>query len=254
MAAAALLIMADADSTQAGEVKIAVITGSRLLAKAVSRAFAPEGYQPLVFDSCRGFSRPERGEKIIVFLDLACLGADKPAELKAFLGGARAVSVIAVCDPLRTSNAEMAEILTAGADDVIPATMPPALLRAKTCAHLRRLMPALDQESARVRSRNGMVEIDRRTRTVKLLLSGKKEVEAPALTRREFDILWLLLSRQDQALARGEMLTEIWRVKAETVNAETVDRHVEALRRKLGNCGKMIRTLYGVGYVFKNEA
>ena len=45
-------------------------------------------------------------------------------------------------------------------------------------------------------------------------------------------------------------MEEIWKEKSGQFNCETIDKHMETLRRKLGPYGKNIRTVYGTGYIF----
>ena len=48
-------------------------------------------------------------------------------------------------------------------------------------------------------------------------------------------------------------MEEIWREKSGKTNVETIDKHVESLRHKLGACGRNIKTIYGTGYVYRRE-
>ena len=72
------------------------------------------------------------------------------------------------------------------------------------------------------------------------------------LTPKEFEIFSILICHEGDIVPRALILAYIWRKKAEHVYSETVNKHVESLRRKLGVHGKKIKTIYGSGYVFKN--
>ncbi len=67
------------------------------------------------------------------------------------------------------------------------------------------------------------------------------------LTFKEFEILRLFLSRPGMVFTRDMLFSEVWgsNYVGET---RTVDMHVKTLRQKLGECGKMIETVRGVGY------
>jgi DNA-binding response OmpR family regulator len=67
------------------------------------------------------------------------------------------------------------------------------------------------------------------------------------LTWLEFKLLITLAKRPDRVQERGQLLTEIWQVKAENVT-RTVDTHVKRLRDKLGPTGRIIQTVRGIGY------
>ena len=48
-------------------------------------------------------------------------------------------------------------------------------------------------------------------------------------------------------------MEEIWKERSGQVNCETIDKHVETLRHKLGPYGKYVKTVYGSGYMYKAE-
>jgi DNA-binding response OmpR family regulator len=68
------------------------------------------------------------------------------------------------------------------------------------------------------------------------------------LTRREFDVLWYLVSLGGRVAAREQILDGVWGL-ATSVDARTVDAHIRTLRRKLGE--DVIETLIGSGYRFR---
>ena len=71
--------------------------------------------------------------------------------------------------------------------------------------------------------------------------------ERITLTYKEFELLRLFLSHQGMAFTRDQLFNEIWGMDycGET---RTVDMHIRTLRRKLGSCGSMIKTVRNVGY------
>lgn len=119
--------------------KIFLITASEILATSASKAFASAGINFAQLRSCADFFAQGWRETDIIFLDLACVGRNKPSELKTFLGKIREVSVIAMCDAAKTSHDEMVEILSSGVDDAISTSIDMSLLIAKTRAYLRRV-------------------------------------------------------------------------------------------------------------------
>lgn len=73
-----------------------------------------------------------------------------------------------------------------------------------------------------------------------------------ALTEREFQILETLAQRRGEAVSRDDLLTRIWGLAEDVeVSTRTVDQHIAALRRKLGDDAAeptLIETVYGHGY------
>ena len=68
------------------------------------------------------------------------------------------------------------------------------------------------------------------------------------LTKRELELLWHLISIGGRVASREQILDAVWGLAAE-VDPRTVDAHVRALRRKLGQ--DLIETVFGSGYRFR---
>ena len=64
------------------------------------------------------------------------------------------------------------------------------------------------------------------------------------LTKKEFDLLWLLIRNRNRVVTRDAILARLWDYDAE-VETRTVDVHIRALRRKLGD--ERIETVVGLG-------
>jgi len=76
------------------------------------------------------------------------------------------------------------------------------------------------------------------------------EGEAVSMTRLEFDLLTHLVRNANRILTRGSLLEDVW-TGDPTMSTRTVDKHIEMLRRKLGEFGERIATVIRVGYVLK---
>ncbi len=119
-------------------------------------------------------------------------------------------------------------------------------LVARIDAVTRRLQPR--RAPARPVLSFGELEIDGRAREVRL--SGR----LVQLTRKEFDLLYLLASRGGATVDRREILSVVWHDdRAWLTRSRTVDTHVNSIRRKL-DCNDIIRTQRGVGFRFDPEA
>ena len=71
--------------------------------------------------------------------------------------------------------------------------------------------------------------------------------ETVNLTLKEFELLCLLLDNPGVVFTRDQLLTQIWGYSFDG-ESRTVDVHVRHLRQKLGDCGKYIETVRGIGY------
>jgi two-component system phosphate regulon response regulator PhoB len=80
----------------------------------------------------------------------------------------------------------------------------------------------------------------------------KAEVDGAdlALTATEFKLLSELIRSQGRVRTRDQLLNTVWGYEFEGYG-RTVDTHVRRLRQKLGEHARMIETVRGVGYRFK---
>ncbi|WP_239162416.1 response regulator transcription factor [Paractinoplanes rishiriensis] len=147
----------------------------------------------------------------------------------------------AACDkPVIAVTSRGAELdrvlgLQAGADDYLVKPYGFRELLARMEAVLRRTQttaPAVRTVS------HGPLEIDPSVRRV--LLDGRRI----DLTRKEFDLLYLLATNPDTVIPRKRLMLEIW---GDSWSRRTVDTHVGTLRSKLGASSWVI-TVRGVGF------
>lgn len=73
-----------------------------------------------------------------------------------------------------------------------------------------------------------------------------------ALTKKEFDMLFLFLSNPDKIFSRDEILDKIWEKNVYVVD-RTIDVNINRLRKKLGEYEQHIITKQGYGYGFKEK-
>lgn len=73
-----------------------------------------------------------------------------------------------------------------------------------------------------------------------------------ALTKLEFELLALLLSKPEHIFSREEILSTAW-PNDTIVLDRTVDVNITRIRKKIGEYGKHIRTKFGYGYMFSLE-
>lgn len=72
------------------------------------------------------------------------------------------------------------------------------------------------------------------------------------LTKKEFEILSLLLSHPGQVFSREEILSKIWTDEVYVLD-RTIDVNITRLRKKIGAYGKHIVTRLGYGYCFETN-
>ena len=72
--------------------------------------------------------------------------------------------------------------------------------------------------------------------------------EEIALTVREFNLLYKLLSNPKKTFTRSQLMNEFWDIEA-TSGLRSVDVYMRKLREKFGSCDEFeIVTVHGLGY------
>ncbi len=70
------------------------------------------------------------------------------------------------------------------------------------------------------------------------------------LSFKEFELLTYFMENKDIALSRERILNHVWDYDY-FGDARTIDTHVKKLRSKMGDKGKFIKTIWGMGYKFE---
>jgi len=80
-----------------------------------------------------------------------------------------------------------------------------------------------------------------------VILDGRRMT----LTRKEYDLLSLLVQHAGQIVPRDALLQEVWGYSP-AIRTRTLDVHVRRLRKKLGAyADRYIETIFGIGYRFQ---
>lgn len=85
------------------------------------------------------------------------------------------------------------------------------------------------------------------TKRIKATVDGQ---EVP-LTKKEFEILKLLLENKGNVFSREDILARIWKDEVYVLD-RTIDVNITRLRKKIGPYGKNIVTRLGFGYCFES--
>jgi DNA-binding response OmpR family regulator len=197
-----------------------------------------EGFEVSVAsDGQAGLDADDRDQPDLVLLDLMLPRVDG-IEVCRRLHARRDVPVIMLT--ARSHETDMLIGLAVGADDYLtkPFSMRELVARVRTV--LRRAERATVPTTGRLID-HGRLRIDESRRQVAV------DTNDIALTPTEFDLLMCLANRQGAVLTRESLLNDVWGYR-DGSGARTVDSHIRALRRKLGD--GVIRTVHGVGYAF----
>ena len=131
-----------------------------------------------------------------------------------------------------------------GADDYIskPFSLREVIMRVK--AVLRRTASVQVKEEEQLQYKGLIINIPQK----KVTIDG----EEASLTKKEFEILLLLLQNQGRVFSREDILAKVWHEEVYVLD-RTIDVNITRLRKKIGNYGKYIVTRLGYGYCFECE-
>ena len=142
---------------------------------------------------------------------------------------------------LTAKGEEMDELqgFECGADEYIAKPFSPKILTARVDAIIRRAYGVDSNEIIEI----GGITIDKAAHIVKI---DGEEIE---LSYKEFELLTYFVENKGLALSREKILNNVWNYDY-FGDARTIDTHVKKLRKKMGEKGDYIKTIWGMGYKF----
>ncbi len=179
----------------------------------------------------------------LVLMDVMLPGEDGVSLLRTLRDNPETAQIPVIMATAKGMEYDKIQSLDLGADDYLvkPFGMMEMVSRVK--AVLRRCKPATVQRL--LKAGGLLVNLDEHTVTA----DGERVV----LTYKEFELLRLFLSHPGIAFTRDQLFADIW--GADYVGeTRTVDMHIRTLRMKLGEYGKLIETVRGVGYRLEVQA
>lgn len=126
-----------------------------------------------------------------------------------------------------------------GVDEYISKPFSPKILVARVEAVLRRTA-GLDDEVIEI----GGIILDKAAHQIKI------DGVPIDLSFKEFELLTYFVMNKGVALSREKILNNVWNYDY-FGDARTIDTHVKKLRSKMGDKGRYIKTIWGLGYKFE---
>lgn len=131
------------------------------------------------------------------------------------------------------------EAYKAGADDFISPDIHAKLLYKKIIALSRRKKPTSKTLPERVG--NNTIKVNRESYLI------EKDNQKIALQKKQFELLYLLISQPKRVFTRDELYQKVWE-NTESNNPRIIDVHIRKIREKIGE--NIIKTIKGRGYRF----
>jgi DNA-binding response OmpR family regulator len=219
--------------------RILVVEDDETIAHAVAERLRSAGFDvDVAVDGPSGVEAADRLRPDLVVLDLMLPGLDGLEVCRRIQRDTRVPVLMLTA---RDDESDVLVGLAVGADDYLTKPFSPRELVARVRAILRRVEEAATAPPMVLNV--GPMRIDQSRRRV--WLSDDDEAQ---LTATEFDLLVALAIRPEVVRTREQLLAEVWGYR-DGSGLRTVDSHIRALRRKLGN--GWIRTVHGVGYAME---
>jgi DNA-binding response OmpR family regulator len=171
-------------------------------------------------------------------------------------GGVEILRAVRDCRPAqpviiltaRGEENDRVEGLRAGADDYVVKPFSVKELLARVEAVLRR-SPSRPSDVEEAAIPNGTADFARR----EVRFDDGTRCE---LSEREIELLRYLVTHSGRAIARDELLANVWRITPDGLPTRTIDMHVVRLREKLRDDPaepRVLLTVRGKGYMFANR-
>jgi two-component system response regulator CpxR len=220
---------------------VLIVDDDAELCEMLAELFAPKGLRlEPAHDGRRGLARALGGGYDLVLLDAMLPDLDG-FEVLRLLRRRSPVPVIMLT--ARTTPEDRVAGLDAGADDYLPKPFGTAELLARIRAVLRR-------------AGLGPREVEALEEGPIRLVPSAREACASgvpvALTTVEYDVLEYLVRAAGRVVSRDELSTALYRRRPSRFD-RAVDMHISNLRKRLGGHGALIRTVRGVGYLFRSD-
>ncbi|HFD4935033.1 TPA: two-component system response regulator CovR [Streptococcus pyogenes] len=225
--------------------KILIIEDEKNLARFVSLELQHEGYEVIVEVNGReGLETALEKEFDLILLDLMLPEMDG-FEVTRRLQTEKTTYIMIMT--ARDSIMDVVAGLDRGADDYI---VKPFAIE-ELLARIRAIFRRQDIESEKKVPSQGIYRdlvLNPQNRSVN---RGDDEI---SLTKREYDLLNILMTNMNRVMTREELLSNVWKYD-EAVETNVVDVYIRYLRGKIDIPGKesYIQTVRGMGYVIREK-
>ena len=180
-------------------------------------------------------------ELVVLDVGLPGISGVEVAERLRRRGGQMAILMLTARDTIGDRVAG----LDAGADDYLVKPFAFEELAARIRALSRRATAGPRRVEPRLRI--GPIELDE---TLRLVTVDGRSVD---LSPREFSLLECFLRHPGQVMSRDQLLDQAWPFGV-VVTPNAVDAYIHYLRDKLGEAGRLVETVRGVGYRMRAAA
>ena len=179
----------------------------------------------------------------LIVLDIMLPGMDGVDVLKEIRSNPETRKIPVIMATAKGTEMDKIQGLDTGADDYL--VKPFGVM--EMVSRIKALLRRCEQDEVEKELIFGEITLNDQKHTV--TVKGEKVT----LTFKEFEMLKLFMSHPGVVYSRDKLLSEIWGSEY-LGESRTVDMHIKTLRQKLGEAGKLIETVIGVGYRLEGES
>ena len=218
-------------------IKILVIEDHEEMSDLIKFNLDQKGYEVICSaDANDGLIHLENFNPDVILLDLMLPGLKGIDFLAIVRNNKKYQHIPVIIISAKNTENDIIKGLEVGADDYLTKPFSMSILAAKVKAILRRT-PAMENK---VISESG-IEIDTVNYTV------RTEEGDIVLTNKEYELLLIFLKNPKRVFTRNQLLNAVWGYDTD-VYSRTVDTHISSLRKKLGDKGRIIKSVPKIGY------
>ena len=226
------------------DAKILIVEDERDIAELLRYNLQEAGFETdYVRNGADALHRSVEKPPDLIILDLMLPEVDGMIVCRLLKNDPRTKNIPVVMVTAKTEEKDRVAGLELGADDYITKPFSPREVVLRVAAVLRRLQAGKHSENTKQIETHGLIiDLDKHQ-----VFTENGPID---LTATEFKLITLFARSPGRVFTRDILMDVIWGQEYYGID-RTVDTHVSRLRRKLGEFGKHVETVHGVGYRFK---
>lgn len=226
------------------DAKILIVEDERDIAELLRYHLQEAGFETdYVRNGADALHRSVENPPDLIILDLMLPEVDGMIVCRLLKNDPRTKNIPVVMVTAKTEEKDRVAGLELGADDYITKPFSPREVVLRVSAVLRRIQAGKQTENTKQIETHGLIiDLDKHQ-----VFTENGPID---LTATEFKLITLFARSPGRVFTRDILMDVIWGQEYYGID-RTVDTHVSRLRRKLGEFGKHIETVHGVGYRFK---
>lgn len=223
--------------------KIFVVEDDENIRELILYALNTNEFEAIGFECSKDFFVELNNNKPdLIILDIMLPDEDGLSILKKLRINKKTSNTIIIMITAKSSEYDKVRGLDLGADDYITKPFSVLELLSRIKAFFRRMPEPIEFSNVNKKSiafENIYLDIEKH-----IVMVNETSI---TLTFKEFELLQLLMLNKGIVLSREKIMERVWGFDFEG-ESRTVDMHIKTLRQKLGESGKLIETIRGIGY------